>query len=134
MKALYPTISYTLFIAISVAALSVLLISVRSFAEETQTTYARGQLECAAEIVRNDVMSLYATESSGAITTGLPEYIVGRRYSIEADNRSITLSLEMSGRIIVAVRTLDANISMVGRGHASAFLEYQKEEGILAIR
>ena len=134
MKALYPTISYTLFIVISVAALSVLLISIRGFAEGTQTTYAQSQLECAADIVRNDIMSIYSANSSGVVQSHLPAYIAGKRYSIEAENNIITVSMEMSGRQIRAARTIDASIQLQGREYAPISLDYQKDDGTLVIR
>ena len=134
MKALYPTVSYTLFIVISVAALSVLLISVRGFAEQSQERYAKGQLECAADIVRNDIMSMYVSESSGLSKTELPTYITGKKYIVEAQNKTVTLTMDIMGRTVSVVRTLDINISLSGREYAPVFLDYQKDERVLVIR
>jgi hypothetical protein len=133
MKALYPTISYTLFIVISVAVLSVLLISIRGFAEKTQSNYAQSQLEYAADILRNDMLSIYNSNSSGRLQTSMPEYITGKRYSVEIGNSTIELSLEANGRSIKATRRLDMAASMSGKSYAPITIEYRKDEGIFEL-
>jgi hypothetical protein len=133
MKALYPTISYTLFIVISVAVLSILLISIRGFAEKSQNSYAQSQLDYAADILRNDILSFYNSNSSGRLQTSLPMYIIGKRYSVEISNDTITLSLESSGRIIRAQRRLEITAFMQGKAYAPVTVEYKKEEGTVEL-
>jgi hypothetical protein len=129
MKALYPTISYTFFIVISVAVLSVLLISIRGFAEKTQTNYAQSQLNYAADIVRNDMLSLYNSNSSGRLQTSIPQYITGKRYSVEIYNGTIELSIEMFGSNVNAQRKLETTTLMEGKAYAPVTIEYIKDEG-----
>jgi ABC-type lipoprotein release transport system permease subunit len=57
MKAVYPSLSYALFIVISIAALSVIMVVMNVFTDNIKRNYAYSQLNYVAEVIRDDIFN-----------------------------------------------------------------------------
>ncbi|NIM47256.1 MAG: hypothetical protein GTN40_03815 [Candidatus Aenigmarchaeota archaeon] len=134
MKALYPPLSYTLFIVISIAALSIILIIVNTFSENIQRNYAYGQLNYIAEVIRQDILKLYSTNAEGRLELSIPKDIIGKQYLIELDQKNLKLSLEFKDERIEVERFINTSASLSGRFFAPVSIEMNKTNGDISIK
>jgi hypothetical protein len=134
MKGLYPPLSYTLFIVISIAALSVILIMINTFSEDIQRNYARSQLNYVSENIRNDILKLYSTNAEGKFQLSVPKLIIEKQYLIELDQKTLKLSLDLTGGKIEVERFLNISATFSGSSFAPASIEMNKTDGEILIR
>ena len=134
MKALYPPLSYTLFIVISIAALSVILVVVNTFSEDVQRNYARSQLNYVAEVIRQDILRLYSTNAEGRLQLSIPKDIIGKQYSIELNQKILKLSLPFKDKKIEVERLINTSASLTGKSFAPISIEMNKTNGDISIR
>ncbi len=134
MKALYPPLSYTLFIVISIAALSVILVTVNLFSENIQRDFAFNQLSYVTEVVRQDILKLYSTNAEGKFQLSIPKNIIGKQYSIELNQKNLKLSLEFKNERIEAESFVNVSASLSGRSYAPASIEMNRTNGDISIR
>ncbi len=134
MKALYPPLSYTLFIVIGIAALSVILVVVNIFSESIQRNYAYGQLNYVAEIIRQETLKLYSTNAEGRFQLEIPKDIIGKQYLIELNQKNLKLSLEFRDKRIEVERLVNVSASLSGRSYAPVSIEMNKTNGDISIR
>jgi hypothetical protein len=134
MKALYPPLSYTLFIVISIAVLSVILVLMNTFTSGIQKNYAYSQLNYVAEVIRDDVLKLYSTNAEGRFQLSIPHDIIGKQYSIELNQENLTLSLVIKDEIIEVKRSINISAALSGRSYAPASIELNKTNGEVSIR
>jgi len=134
MKALYPPLSYTIFIVISIAALSVILVTVNTFSENIQRDYARSQLDYIAEVIRQDILRLYSTNAEGRLQLSIPKDITGKQYLIELNQKNLKLSLNIRDEILEVERFINTNASLSGKSYAPVSIEMNKTDGDIFIR
>ncbi len=134
MKAQYPSISYTLFIVISIMALSMMIISINTFTDNVEKNYANAQLNYAAEVLRDDILKLYSTNAEGEFQIGIPDKIIGKQYSVEFDQDRVRLSLIVVEKLMTAERLLNIDASFSGKSYAPVTLEMRKVSGNVFIR
>ena len=134
MKALYPPLSYTLFIVISIAALSVILVVVNVFSENIQRDFARNQLTYVTEVIRQDILKLYSTNAEGKFGLPIPRTIIGKQYSIELDEKNLKLSLVFKNEKIEVEKLVNVSASLTGNSYAPASIEMNKTDGDISIR
>jgi len=134
MKALYPPLSYTLFIVIGLAALSVILVIVNIFSENIQRNYAYGQLNYVAEVIRQDILRLYSTNAEGRFKLAIPNDIIGKQYLIELNQKNLKLSLEFKEKRIEVEHLVNVTASLSGNSYAPVSIEMNKTNGEISIR
>jgi len=134
MKALYPPLSYTLFIVISIATLSVILLTVNLFSENIQRDFAYSQLNYVKEVVRQDILKLYSTNAEGKFQLSIPKNIIGKQYSIELDQKNLKLSLEFKNKRIEAEGFVNVSASLSGKSYVPASIEMNRTDGDISIR
>jgi len=123
MKAVYPTLSYTLFIVISLLVLSIILISVTGLIENMEKRYAYNQLNYAAEVVKDEILKIYATNSNGTIQLPLPRDVVGKRYTVEFYQNNLTVKVDVKGETIKADRLVNITATLSGKSYMPASIE-----------
>ena len=133
MKALYPPLSYTLFIVISIAALSVILVVVNVFSENIQKNYAYNQLNYVAEVIRQEVLKLYSTNGEGRFQLPIPKDIIGKQYLIELYQKNLKLSLEFRDKKLEVERLINVSASLSGKSFAPVSIEMNKINGDIFI-
>ena len=134
MKAVYPPLSYALFIAISVVALSMILISMNLFTSNVQRNYARSQLDYVAELMRDDILELYSTNSNGTYQMPIPRDIAGKQYFIELQDKKVKLSLSIGDKTIETERLVNVSASLSGKSYAPVSVEMERIGGNTFIR
>ncbi|NIO44535.1 MAG: hypothetical protein GTN36_03210 [Candidatus Aenigmarchaeota archaeon] len=134
MKALYPPLSYTLFIVISIVVLSIILVAVNTFSEDIQRNYARSQLNYVAEVIRQDILRLYSTDAEGRLQLPIPKDVIGKQYSIELNQKNLKLVLPFRGREIEVQRFINTSASLTGKSFAPISIEMNKTNGDISIR
>ena len=134
MKALYPPLSYTLFIAIGIIALSVIMVMINSFTDGVQKSYALSQLDYTSEVIRNEILRLYSTSADGKFQLYIPKDIVGKQYLIELNQKNLKLSLSVGGKIISVERLINTSATLSGKSYAPASIEMGKVNGDVFIR
>ncbi len=134
MKALYPPLSYALFIAISTVVLSLILVAINIFSENIQRDYAYNQLNYVAEVIRNEILKFYSTEAEGEIELSIPRSIIGKQYLIEFNQKNLKLSLEFKNEKIEVERFINISASFSGRSYVPASIEMNKVNGNVFIR
>ena len=134
MKALYPPLSYTLFIVISIAALSIILIVVNTFSEDIQRNYAYGQLNYISEVIRQDILRLYSTNAEGRLQLSIPKDVIGKQYLIEINQKNLKLSLEFRDERIEVECFINTSASLSGRLFAPVSIEMNKTNGDISIK
>jgi hypothetical protein len=134
MKALYPPLSYALFIAIGIAALSMIMVFINNFTDGIQRNYAYNQLEYTADVIKDDILKLYSTGAEGRIDVNAPTEIAGKQYTIELNQNNLTLSLFMGNRLLEVNRSINIDASLSGRSYAPVSVEMEKLNGDVFIR
>ena len=134
MKALYPPLSYTLFIVISITVLSVILVLMNTFTGGIQKNYAYSQLDYVAEVIRDDILKLYSTNAEGKFQLSIPKDIIGKQYLIELNQENLTLSLNINNEIIEVKRSIIISVTLSGRSYAPVSIELNKTNGDISIR
>ena len=129
MKALYPPLSYTLFIAISVAVLAVVMVVVNLFSEDIQRNFAYSQLNYIAEVIRNDILRLYSSNAEGNFQLNIPRDIIGKQYLIELDQNNLKLSLEFKREKLEVERLINVSATFSGSSFAPASIDMYKTNG-----
>jgi len=134
MKALYPPLSYALFIAIGVVALSMIMVVINTFTDGIQRNYAYNQLDYAAEVIKDDILKLYSTNAEGRIDVDAPTEIAGKQYMIELNQNNLTLSLYVGNKLLEVNRSINIDASLSGRSYAPVSVEINKSNGDIFIR
>jgi len=134
MKALYPPLSYALFIAIGVAALAMIMVFINNFTDGIQRNYAFSQLGYTADVIKDDILKLYSTGAEGRIVVDAPTEIAGKQYAIELSQNILTLSLYMGNKLLEVNRSINIDASLSGRSYAPVSVEMEKSNGDVSIR
>ncbi len=134
MKALYPPLSYALFIAIGVVALSMIMVVINTFTDGIQRNYAYNQLDYTAEVIKDDILKLYSTNAEGRIDVDAPTEIAGKQYMIELNQNNLTLSLYVGNKLLEVNRSINIDASLSGRSYAPVSVEMNKSNGDIFIR
>ena len=134
MKALYPPLSYALFIAIGIAALSMIMIFINNFTNGIQRNYALNQLTYTADVIKDDILKLYSTGAEGRIEVDAPTQIAGRQYTIELNQNKLRLSLLLGDKLLEVNRSININAYLSGRSYAPLSIEMSKSNGDVFIR
>lgn len=134
MKALYPPLSYTIFIVISIAVLSVILITINVFSEDIQRNYANSQLNYISEVTRNEVLRLYSTGAEGKFQLSIPRHIIGKQYLIELNQKNLKFSLQLKDRKLEIERSINISAFLSGSFYAPVSIEMNKTNGDVFIR
>jgi len=134
MKALYPPLSYALFIAIGVVALSMIMVFINNFTDGIQRNYAYSQLDYTAEVIKDDILKLYSTNAEGRTDVDAPAEIAGKQYMIELNQNNLTLSLYVGSKLLEVNRSINIDASLSGRSYAPVAVEMNKSNGDIFIR
>jgi hypothetical protein len=134
MKALYPPLSYAIFIALSIAALLAIMTLINAFTDSVQRNYASAQLSFVSETIRDEILKLYSTNATGTFQLEIPRDIAGRQYSIEMSQNDLNLSLTIGSKKIEAYRLVNISASMSGTSYPPASIEIEKISGNTIIR
>jgi hypothetical protein len=134
MKALYPPLSYALFIAIGVVALSMIMVVINTFTDGIQRNYAYNQLDYTAEVIKDDILKLYSTNAEGRVDVDAPTEIAGKQYMIELNQNNLTLSLYVGNKLLEVNRSINIDASLSGRSYAPVSIEMNKSNGDIFIR
>jgi len=134
MKALYPPLSYALFIAIGIIALSMIMVFINNFTDGIQRNYAYNQLDYTADVIKDDILKLYSTNAEGSIVVDAPTEIAGKQYMIELNQNNLTLSLYLGNRLLLVNRSINISASLSGRSYAPVSVEMKKSNGDVFIR
>jgi hypothetical protein len=134
MKALYPPLSYALFIAIGVVALSMIMVAINTFTDGIQRNYAYNQLDYTAEVIKDDILKLYSANAEGRIDVDAPTEIAGKQYMIELNQNNLTLSLYVGNKLLEVNRSINIDASLSGRSYAPVSVEMNKSNGDIFIR
>ena len=133
MKALYPPLSYALFIAISIAVLSLILISINGFVEGLEKNYAYKSLDYVAESIKNEILRMYSTGAECKFQLFLPEEIVRKKYMIELSQNNLTVSLSFKGENMEVKRFINITATLNGSSYIPASIEMRKSSGNIFI-
>ena len=134
MKALYPPLSYAIFLALSIAALIVIMTLISSFTDTIQKNYAYAQLNFVSEVIKDDILKMYATNATGRFQLEIPDEIAGKQYTIELNQNDLNLSLSIADKEIEAYRLINISASMSGRSSSPVSIEIEKVDGSTFIR
>lgn len=126
MRAFYPQLSYTIFIVISIVALSIIMVTVNIFTDSIQRNYAYSQLNYVAEVLRHNILRLYSTNAEGKFQVSIPRDIIGKQYVIELNQKNLKLSLNIGNKIIEVERLVNISASLSGRSFAPVSIEMSK--------
>jgi len=134
MKALYPPLSYALFIAIGIVALSMIMVFINNFTDGIQRNYAYNQLDYTADVIKDDILKLYSTNAEGRINVDAPTEIAGKQYMIELNQNNLTLSFYLGNKLLEVDRFINISASLSGRSYAPVSVEMEKSNGYVFIR
>lgn len=134
MKALYPPLSYAIFIMLSLIALFAIMTLMNTFTDRVKTSYAYAQLDFVSESIRDEILELYSTNATGRFQLEIPRYIVGKQYIIEMDQNNLNLSLTVGNKKIESYRLVNISATMSGNSYSPASIEIEKIDGDTFIR
>jgi hypothetical protein len=70
---------------------------------------------------------LYSTNAEGRLDASIPRTIIGKQYSVEFNQKTLTLSLDTGRKIISVERNLNINASLSGKSYAPVLIGMRKE-------
>lgn len=138
MKAVSPILSHTILLAIGLAAITLILISVSSFSADMEKTSVTSQLSYVAEFVKNEILRIYSlvdqSNTTNKVQLNLPERIGNKPYIIELYQNG--LKVEMSLRNDLVEINKKINISAILNGTSSlpaSLIQQRLENGDILI-
>lgn len=138
MKAISPILSHTILLAIGLAAITLILISVSNFSADMEKTSVTSQLSYVAEFIRSEILKIYSlanqSNTTNKVQLSIPERIADKPYTIELYQNGLKVEMSLKNNLLEINKKI--NISAILNGTSSlpaSLIQQRLEDGDILI-
>lgn len=132
MKAISPILSHTILLAIGLAAITLILISISSFSADMEKMSVTSQLSYAAEFVKDEILRIYSlanqSDTTNKVQLSLPERIGNKPYIIELYQNGLKVEISLRNDLLEINKKINISATLNGTSSLPASLVQQRLE------
>jgi len=132
MKAISPILSHTILLAVGLAAITLILISVSNFSADMEKISITSQLSYAAEFVKGEILRIYSlanqSKTTNKVKLSLPERIGNEPYTIELYQNGLKVGTSLRNEVLEINKKVNISAILNGTSTLPASLMQQKLE------
>jgi len=132
MKAISPILSHTILLAIGLAAITLILISISSFSADMERISVKSQLSYAAEFVKDEILRIYSladqSNTTNKVQLSLPERIGNKAYIIELYQNGLKVEMSLRNDLLEINKKINISATLNGTSSLPASLMQQRLE------
>ena len=139
MKGVYPTLSHSILLLLSLIAMSLIIASISISLSRTETSLVSVELNFFADSVKNKILEAYslANQSSnyteGKFQINLPEKIGNKKYSITLYQNILLVNTSVNNEPIEISRILSIDAELSGTSFMPVSIKVDKQNGKIKI-
>jgi hypothetical protein len=139
MRGIYPTLSHSILLLLSLIAMSLIIASISISLSRTEANLVLVELNFVADSVKNKILEAYSlANQSSNYTTGLfqlnlPEKIGNKKYSITLYQNSLLVNTSVNNEPIEINRILPIDAELNGTYFLPVSIKVEKENGKIKI-
>jgi hypothetical protein len=132
MKAISPILSHTILLAVGLAAITLILISVSNFSADMEKISVTSQLSYAAEFVKGEILRIYSlanqSNTTNKVKLSLPERIGNEPYTIELYQNGLKVETSLRNEVLEINKKVNISAILNGTSSLPASIMQQKLE------
>jgi hypothetical protein len=139
MRGVYPTLSHSILLLLSLIAMSLIITSISISLSRTEKNLVTVEMNFFADSIKNKILEAYslANQSSnyteGSFRINLPDRIGNKKYSITLYQNGLLVNTSVKNEPIAISRTFNIDAELSGSTFMPTSISFEKKNGEIRI-